>query len=118
MLAPEPDSPAAQVTNRATVAAYDDLAALERFAAAVDVVTIEFENLPTAPLARLAERVPLHPAPAVLAICQDRLGEKAFLAELGVASAPWRPVRDAEELARALAELPGPAGPQDRPPGL
>jgi 5-(carboxyamino)imidazole ribonucleotide synthase len=108
VLAPEPDSPAAQVTNRATVAAYDDDDALERFAAAVDVVTIEFENLPTAPLARLAERVPLHPAPAVLAVCQDRLREKAFLAELGVASAPWRPVRDARELAGALAELAGP----------
>jgi len=108
VLAPEPDSPAAQVTSRATVAAYDDVAALERFAAAVDVATIEFENLPTAPLARLAERVPLHPSPAVLAVCQDRLREKAFLAEIGVASAPWRPVRAAAELAGALAELAGP----------
>ncbi len=48
---PEADSPAAQVTNRATVAAYDDLEALERFGRAVDVVTIEFENLPVEPLA-------------------------------------------------------------------
>jgi 5-(carboxyamino)imidazole ribonucleotide synthase len=39
---PEPDSPAMQVTSLATVAEYDDKAALERFAAAVDVVTFEF----------------------------------------------------------------------------
>jgi 5-(carboxyamino)imidazole ribonucleotide synthase len=108
VFAPEPDGPAAQVTNRATVAAYDDPAALERFAAAVDVVTIEFENLPVAPLARLAELVPVRPAPAVLAICQDRLREKAFLTGIGVATAPWRPVQAADELARAQAELAGP----------
>ncbi len=108
VFAPEPDGPAAQVTNRATVAAYDDPAALERFAAAVDVVTIEFENLPVAPLARLAELVPVRPAPAVLAICQDRLREKAFLTGIGVATAPWRPVQGADELARAQAELAGP----------
>ncbi|MCE3249368.1 MAG: phosphoribosylaminoimidazole carboxylase [Geminicoccaceae bacterium] len=108
VFAPEPDGPAAQVTNRVTVAAYDDPAALERFAAAVDVVTIEFENLPVAPLARLAGLVPVRPAPAVLAICQDRLREKAFLTGIGVATAPWRPVQAADELARAQAELAGP----------
>ena len=75
---------------------------------AVDVVTIEFENLPVAPLARLAELVPVRPAPAVLAICQDRLREKAFLTGIGVATAPWRPVQGADELARAQAELAGP----------
>ena len=108
VFAPEPDSPAAQVTNRATIAAYDDPAALERFAAAVDVVTIEFENLPVAPLVRLAELAPVRPAPAVLAICQDRLREKHFLNEIGVATAPWRPVQAADELARAQTELAGP----------
>ncbi len=108
VLTPEADSPAAQVTSRVTVAAYDDPGALDRFARAVDVVTIEFENLPVAPLAKLAEQVPVHPAPAVLAICQDRLREKGFLARIGVATAPWRAVHDAHGLAAALAELNGP----------
>ncbi len=105
---PEADSPAAQVTNRVTVAAYDDQDALERFGQAVDVVTIEFENLPVEPLARLAERVPVHPSPAVLAICQDRRLEKGFLDRIGVATAPWRAVVDAEELGAAQAALDGP----------
>ncbi len=101
------DSSAAQVTNRATVAAYDDAAALEAFAKSVDVVTIEFENLDVAALAKVAALVPVHPAPAVLAICQDRLAEKARLQALGVATAPYRPVGSAAELADAMAALPG-----------
>jgi 5-(carboxyamino)imidazole ribonucleotide synthase len=108
ILTPEADSPAAQVTDRATLAAYDDPAALERFAAAVDVITIEFENLPVAPLAWLAERRLVHPAPAILAVCQDRLREKAFLAGIGVPTAPWQPVASAQDLAAALAGRPGP----------
>jgi 5-(carboxyamino)imidazole ribonucleotide synthase len=105
---PEADSPAAQATDRATVAAYDDQGALERFGRAVDVVTIEFENLPVEPLARLAALVPVRPAPAVLAICQDRRREKAFLDRIGVAIAPWRAVAGAEDLAAAQAGLNGP----------
>jgi 5-(carboxyamino)imidazole ribonucleotide synthase len=108
VLTPEQDSPAAQVTDRTTVAAYDDGAALERFAHAVDVVTIEFENLPVAPLAWLAERLPVHPAPTVLAICQDRLREKGFLACIGVATAAWHAIHAAEDLAAARAALAGP----------
>jgi 5-(carboxyamino)imidazole ribonucleotide synthase len=109
VLAPQPDGPAMQVTSRATIAAYDDAAALVRFARAVDVVTIEFENLPVAPLARLAELRPVHPAPAVLAICQDRVREKRFLTGIGIPTAPHAVVRDAAGLGRALAALGGPA---------
>jgi 5-(carboxyamino)imidazole ribonucleotide synthase len=103
VLTPEADSPAAQVAAGATVAAYDDARALGRFAAAVDVVTIEFENLPVEPLRWLAGRVPVHPAPEVLAICQDRLCEKAFLAGIGVPTASWRAVHGLGDLAAALA---------------
>ncbi len=109
ILAPEPDGPAAQVTSRATVAPYDDAAALARFAAAVDVVTIEFENLPVTALAALARTRPVHPSPAVLAICQDRREEKAFLGRIGVPTAPYAIVEDLPSLERALASLGRPA---------
>jgi len=109
ILAPEPDSPAAQVTSLATVASYDDDAALERFAAAVDVVTMEFENLPVEALAALARARPVRPAPAVLAICQDRREEKAFLGRIGVPIAPYVTVESARSLDHALAELGRPA---------
>src|SRR3546814_18592283 len=75
---PSPDSPAAQVCARSTVADYDDGAALDAFAAAVDVVTLEFENVPEEPVRYLAERVPVRPGPQVLAVAQDRLTAKRF----------------------------------------
>jgi 5-(carboxyamino)imidazole ribonucleotide synthase len=104
VFAPEPNGPAAQVTNLATIARYDDAAALARFARAVDVVTIEFENLPLEPLAELARATPMRPGPEVLAICQDRVREKAFLERIGVPTARNWTVHDAGELARALGE--------------
>ena len=64
VFSPEDDAPAAQVTNRATVAAYDDEAALAAFARACDVITYEFENIPAACAAFLAARAPLRPSAA------------------------------------------------------
>ena len=109
IFAPEAECPARQVAAAGTIAAYDDVAALHRFAAAVDVVTYEFENVPAATLAALEGRVPCRPGPRALAICQDRLAEKRFLAEAGVPVGPWRAVHSAEELTSALAEIGLPA---------
>lgn len=107
VFAPAADAPAVQVTDRATIAPEDDPAALDAFAAAVDVVTIEFENLPVPSLERLARTVPVHPSPAVLRICQDRLEEKAFLDRHAIPTAPWRPLRREDDLA-GVGTLTGP----------
>ena len=106
---PDADSPATQVTDRATIADYTDEAALSAFAQAVDVVTYEFENVPARTAEILAERVPLRPAPSVLAICQDRLEEKAFLRGAGVGATASAPVRSARELDAALDQIGRPA---------
>lgn len=103
---PDADAPAAQVAP-ATVAPLDDEAALDRFAAAVDVVTIEFENLPVAALRRLARTRPVHPDPDVLAICQDRRAEKDFLVAHDVPVADFHTVSTSDELAGGLAALGG-----------
>jgi 5-(carboxyamino)imidazole ribonucleotide synthase len=102
---PEPDAPAAQVTDRATVAPYDDEAALARFAAAVDVVTFEFENIPFATVETLAPLVPLRPGPDVLRICQDRLLEKDFCNRLDIPTAPYAKVESFDDLTRAVADI-------------
>jgi 5-(carboxyamino)imidazole ribonucleotide synthase len=91
-----------QVTSLATVAPYHDPAALAGFAQAVDVVTIEFENLPLEPLIELARARPVRPAPGVLAVCQDRIREKAFLSRIDVPVAPHWVIRNDRDLARAL----------------
>jgi 5-(carboxyamino)imidazole ribonucleotide synthase len=97
--------PATQVTPLHTAAAWDDLAALDRFAASVDVVTLEFENVPLAAVAHLATAVPVRPGPTVLGVCQDRIAEKTFLRDAGVPTAPWRPAYDPVQLAAAVADL-------------
>jgi 5-(carboxyamino)imidazole ribonucleotide synthase len=105
IFAPEPDSPAYEVAARHTIGAYEDEAALAAFADAVDVVTYEFENVPAATAAFLAARTPLHPGARALAVTQDRLSEKRFVSELGLAVAPFRQIDSLGDLEQAVAAL-------------
>jgi 5-(carboxyamino)imidazole ribonucleotide synthase len=106
---PDSESPAFDVTPRKTVAGYDDAAALAAFAAAVDVVTYEFENVPLATAEIIAARTPLWPNAQALEISQDRLKEKSFIASLDAPVAPYRAVTSLDDLAAALAALGTPA---------
>jgi len=106
---PEEDAPASQVAGRTTQAAYEDEAALDAFAAATDVITYEFENIPFEPIARLAERRPVLPGPRVLRITQDRLREKDFVSRLGIATTRYRAVTSFQALAAAVADVGRPA---------
>jgi 5-(carboxyamino)imidazole ribonucleotide synthase len=108
--APEPDGPGMLVAAARTVGAYDDEAALAAFAAAVDVVTFEFENVPAATLTALERAgTPCRPGVESLRVAQDRLLEKSFFESAGVPVAPWRGVTTEEELRAAVAELGLPA---------
>jgi 5-(carboxyamino)imidazole ribonucleotide synthase len=97
--------PAADVVHAVTCAGYEDAAALTAFAGAVDVITYEFENVPTAALDLLESLKPIHPNRRALAISQDRLAEKAFLNGIGLATAPYATVTTAKDLAAALARI-------------
>ena len=92
VLDPDPSAPAGRVADRHLVAPYDDPAALDVLAATCAVVTTEFENPPAAALDRLAADVTVAPPPAAVAIAQDRIAEKTFLAANGFATAPWAPL--------------------------
>jgi len=106
---PAGDCPASHVSNYHFKAAYEDETALLAFADAVDVITYEFENIPTAALDLLETHAPIRPGRRVLAVSQDRLTEKAFLSEQGVGTAPFAAVDDEVDLAEALAEIGTPA---------
>ena len=99
------DEPAAQVAAQTTIAGFDDTNALDSFAGAVDVVSLEFENVPITSLERIAMTTPVYPAPSVQAVAQNRLKEKSFANNLGIATAPFRAVASAEELHDAVAEI-------------
>jgi len=107
IFSPEAGAPATQVTPWATVAPYDDMAALRAFAEAVDVVTFEFENVPSATADLLASLRPVRPRPGVLEICQNRLREKDFLASIQVPTTQYVEVGGPEALARALRQMGG-----------
>ena len=109
ILCPDPASPAFDVVHRITEADYGDMAALDRFAEDVDVVTYEFENVPSQTAAFLAARKPVLPDPGVLAITQDRLREKDFVAALGIATAPYAAASGSEDVAAAVAAVGLPA---------
>ena len=90
------DEPAAQIATRTTLAAFNDNDAVDAFAANIDVATLEFENIPIATLERIARHTPVRPSPAVQAVAQNRLREKSFANELGIATAPFRAVTGAD----------------------
>jgi len=106
---PDANSPAFDVTPRKTVAAYDDEAALAEFAASVDVITYEFENVPAKTAAFLANLKPLRPGANALAVAQDRLAEKAFLTINRIPVAPFAAITDLDRLEAELEEIGTPA---------
>ena len=103
IFAPDEAPCAAAVAAAHTRAAFDDGEALAKFAAAVDVVTYEFENLPVAPLAALGAK--MRPGARSLAIAQDRAVEKEFIASVGGRVAPWRAVDGPGDVEAAIAAL-------------
>ncbi|WP_121630637.1 5-(carboxyamino)imidazole ribonucleotide synthase [Tropicibacter alexandrii] len=102
---PGANPPAGQVADRVTTAAYEDAEALTAFAQSVDVVTYEFENIPTSALDILEALKPLYPNREALRISQDRLTEKTWLTDLGLQTAPFADVTDAQTMAQAVAQI-------------
>ena len=102
-------SPAADAAHAVTTAPYEDEAALRAFAASVDVITYEFENVPTSALDLLERLKPIRPNRRALATSQDRLLEKDFLTGLGIPCAPYASVPTAADLDAAIAKIGTPA---------
>jgi 5-(carboxyamino)imidazole ribonucleotide synthase len=107
-LDPSPDAPAGRA-GELIVGAYDDPAALDRFADQLALATYEFENVPVDSARRLAGRLSVFPPPEALEAAQDRLTEKRFFESVDIPVPPWRPVASLDDLRNAVAELGCPA---------
>jgi 5-(carboxyamino)imidazole ribonucleotide synthase len=103
--AQDPESPAFDVASARTIAPFEDELTLVEFAGTVELITYEFENIPSRTAAILADSCVVRPGPEALAVCQDRLAEKEFLTAAGVKAAPYMRVDDAGALARAIAQI-------------
>lgn len=106
---PGGDCPASHVANFHMQAEYSDVEALTRFAQSVDVVTYEFENIPTEALDVIEAIVPVRPGREALRVSQDRLTEKEFLQGLGLSVAPFADITDLASLKAALETIGAPS---------
>lgn len=106
---PDKNTPAGEVAAREFSAPYEDEAALIEFAKSVDVVTFEFENVPSAVSTAIGKHSLIRPSAAVLNISQNRLREKGTLRDAGLPVPTFRPVTSAKELQSAVAELGAPS---------
>ena len=98
---PDSDTPTGQVADIETSASYDDLDAVREFARSVDVVTFEFENVPSATVEAAAEFAPVHPKGEILHTTQNRLREKTFLSDNGFPVTPFKHIKLIDDLFRA-----------------
>lgn len=106
---PGPHPPAGHVAELVITAGYEDTASLEAFGSAVDVITYEFENIPTSALDLLESIAPIRPGREALRISQDRIIEKTFLQSLDLDVAPFAAVDDLDSLHSAIATVGTPA---------
>jgi hypothetical protein len=103
-LDPKEDSSVGDLCERC-VEPYESPAALEWLREGADVVTFDFENVPTRVLHELAQQLPVRPGAAALEATQDRLHEKQLMQRLGIPVAPFRAVETRAELTSAIQEL-------------
>ena len=109
VLSPDPGDTALRVAARGIVGAYDDPVALEALAAASDVITFEFENVPATALEHLGRiGTPVAPGAKALAVSQDRVEEKSFLNAAGIPTVAFSAIDSVADLEAALAKLGAP----------
>ncbi len=102
---PEEDCPASHVAARTFTAAYDDKRQLKNFAASVDIVSYEFENIPLETVRYLQQHVPVYPDDRLLEVAQDRGKEKQFLNDIGIPTAQWTLAGSAKEVQDRVNEM-------------
>ena len=105
---PEVDGPAARLAAGSVVGAYDDVETLHEWASRCDVLTYEFENVPTPAVEELIKRGhKVRPGAESLRVAQDRLVEKTFLRSCGIDTATFYPVATLDDLHAGLQNLGG-----------
>ncbi|PIE00043.1 MAG: 5-(carboxyamino)imidazole ribonucleotide synthase [Thiothrix nivea] len=109
VLEPDPLSPAGQLADQHLLAAYDDQTALESLGEQCDVITTEFENIPSATLERLAPHCPVHPSAAAVKVAQDRIVEKKFIQRCDLKPVPFTAISNITDIATAAHSIRFPA---------
>lgn len=109
VLDPDASSPAGSIADEHLQADYQDTKTLEYMGKTCAAITSEWENVPASTLKDLAQHCPVRPGDDAVAIARDRIKEKSFIRDLGVATAPFFPITKEGELGNAIAQLQLPA---------
>ncbi|MDH5359307.1 MAG: 5-(carboxyamino)imidazole ribonucleotide synthase [Gammaproteobacteria bacterium] len=109
VLDPDPGSPAGAMADYHVQTAYDDTVGLARMAELCAAITTEFENVPAESFQYLQDHCQVHPSPAAVALTRDRIREKSFLRDSGVATAPFLAITDDGQLDMAINDIGTPA---------
>ncbi|MBY7649395.1 MAG: 5-(carboxyamino)imidazole ribonucleotide synthase [Candidatus Liberibacter europaeus] len=107
ILDPNDDCPAKQVSNQQLIAKYDDIKALNTFAKLCDYITYESENIPVKSISYLSTLCSVHPSSEAIKIAQDRLYEKRFFQDYGLATADFYEINSQESLVKIIKEVKG-----------
>lgn len=102
---PDRNTPTGQVADKEVCAPYSDQAAVRAFAAGLDVLTFEFENVPVESIDWASELCVVRPGGRVLHTCQHRLREKEFLRGAGIPVTPFASVHSESELRAAASSI-------------
>lgn len=102
---PDDDAPAGRAADWHYRSKFDNAEAIADFAALCDVVTLEFENVPTAAVEQIEQTTPVRPGSAVLAVAQNRVVEKTRVRDLGLATADFAVVDDVTAFAEAVSQF-------------
>ncbi len=101
---PQENSPASQVAPETLIGNYTDERALTEFSEKVDVISYEFENIPTETVRYLNTLKPVYPSERLLKVSQDRISEKTYLNAIKIPTARWTAPKSPEEALKILLE--------------
>ena len=99
---PYPSCPARFVVDACFQGSWDDAKAAADLARGCDVVTLEIEQLSLESLRAAQRYAPVRPGEAVLAIIQDRIAQKEWLAARQFPVGPFRSIRSLDNMRAAL----------------
>ena len=105
VLDPDPHSPAGLIADQHIKADYRDRAALQLLGDECAAITTEFENIPAESLEFLEQFCPVRPGADAVRIAQNRIDEKTFIQQQGLATAPFAAIYEAGDIEAAIIGL-------------
>ena len=84
---------------------FEDKKALDKLVSECNVVTIDFENVPSGSLKYIEKSIDVFPCSDAVEVCQDRLKEKNLFQEKGIPTTQYKKINSERDLISAIDEI-------------